>query len=155
MKEMTTPFETFLLELAKVLQFTHLEPDAHGACLIIMKEGNVPLLFEFDDHLVPNTILLSSPIAHFPIEHRVDIYEVSLSGNATIEETLSVKPDEDHLYVHRRFHPEIQAADIEKLLEIFLETVKKWKGEVERIVSQPPRGKTSHPSAIQVFPYKA
>jgi hypothetical protein len=151
---MTTPFEKFLQELAKVLHFPQLAPDAHGVCLIIMKEGNIPLLFEFDDHLVPNTILLSSPIIHFAIDHRVEIYKASLIGNTTIEETLSVKPDEDLLYLHRRFHPDIGSSDLETLLQTFLDIAKKWRGKVEQILSQPPQEKTSHRPTIQVFPYK-
>lgn len=152
---MSTPFETFLLELAKVMQFSTLAPDARGACLIIMKEGNFPLLFEFDEQLVPNTVLLSSPIAAIPIAHRADIYEASLIGNSAIEDTLSVKPDEDMLYLHCRFHPEIQASEIDERLQFFLATVKEWKGKVEEIATQPPRGDKTPPYSIQVFPYKA
>lgn len=152
-----TLFETFLLELAKVLQFSTLAPDAKGACLIIMKEGNIPLLFEFDEQLVPNTILLSCLVSTIPMERRSEVYEASLIGNQTIEECLSVKPDEDLLYLHRRFHPSIQAADLEKLLLSFLENVKRWKGKVDTLAKEPPRldRLPPHPASIQVFPYKA
>jgi hypothetical protein len=154
---MSTPFEIFLLELAKVMHFSTLAPDVHGACLIIMKEGNVPLLFEFDDQLVPNTILLSSLIGAVPISHRADVYEALLIGNQRIEETLSVKPDEDLFFAHRRFHPAIQAPELEKLLVFFLETVKTWRTKIEEIIKQPTRTEKilPHPSSIQVFPYKA
>jgi len=154
---MSSTFETFLLELAKVLHFSSLAPDAHGACLIIMKDGSIPLLFEFDDQLVPNTILVSSPIAALPITHHADIYEALLKGNASIEETLSVKPDEDVLYLHRRFHPDIQSAEIEQLLHFFLQNIKEWKLRIETITSQPPLSDKlpPHPSAIKVFPFKA
>jgi len=154
---MSTPFEIFLLELAKVLQFSTLAPDARGACLIIMKDGNVPLLFEFDDQLVPNTVLLSSAVASIPIAHRADIYEASLIGNMAIEDTLSIKPDEDMLYLHCRFHPQIQAVEIEQSLKFFLSNFKEWKRKVDEIAKMPPRiDKIPSPSSfIQVFPYKA
>ena len=149
-------FETFLQELAGVFKFSSLKPDSNGACQIVMKEGQIPLLFEFDEQLVPNTILLSCPIAPLPIEHRADVYEASLVGNATLEETLSIKPDEDMLFLHRRLHPQIKAADIEKIIQSFLETVKTWKVRVLEISRQPPRSSKlpPHPSAI-IFPYKA
>ncbi len=152
-----TAFEVFLLELAKVLQFSTLAPDAKGACLIIMKEGNIPLLFEYDEQLVPNTILLSCLVCAIPMEKRCEVYEASLIGNASIEETLSVKPDEDLLYLHRRFHPSIQASDLDKLLKRFLENVKLWKGKVDIIAKEPSRSDQlpHHPASIQVFPYKA
>lgn len=153
---MSTLFENFLLELAKVLHFKTLAPDSYGACLIIIKEGNVPLLFEFDDQLVPNTILVSTPIAPIPIPYREALYEASLMGNHNLEGTLSVKPDEDILYFHRRLHPSIQAEDLEKLLRIFLENISFWKERVATILQNTaPSDKMPHPSSIQVFPYKA
>ena len=154
---MSKPFETFLLELAKVLHFPTLAPDARGACLIIMKDGNIPLLFEFDEQLVPNTVLLSSPITAIPVSHRLDVFEALLMGNSTIEDTLSAKPDEDMLYLHRRFHPEIQSSEIEQLLQTFLQTVKQWQGKVEAISKKPPRADKMPPppSSIKVFPFKA
>lgn len=152
-----TSFELFLQELAKVLQFSTLAPDAKGACLIIMKEGNVPLLFEYDEQLVPNTILVSCLVCQIPMERRIEVYDASLIGNASIEESLSVKPDEDLLYLHRRFHPSIQAGDLDKLLKRFLENVKLWKGKVDALSKEPPRSDQllHHPASIQVFPYKA
>lgn len=150
-------FELFLQELAKVFQFSHLAPDEHGACQIIFKDGKIPLLFEFDDHLVPNTILLSSPLASIPASHHLDIYEALLIGNSSQEEVLSVKPDEDFVYLHRRFHPDIQSANLDYLLKQFIEKIHIWKSKIETVIQTPPqiRSSTSHPSAIQVFPYKA
>src|SRR5262249_27351044 len=154
---MNPGFEEFLMQLAQVLQFQRLAPDEQGACLIVMKESNAQLLFEFDEQLVPNTVLLSCLISSIPIDHRSDIYEALLAGNSTIEDTLSVKPDEDLLYLHRRFHPSIQADSLEKLLNTFLETVKTWKLNVDTISKQPPHAGRipPHPSAIKVFPFKA
>jgi Tir chaperone protein (CesT) family len=154
----STPFETFLVELAHVLQFSTLAPDARGACLIIMKDGNIPLLFEFDEQLVPNTVLLSSPITTIPDSLRASIYEAILLGNSSIEDTLSVKPDEDMLYLHRRFHPQIQASEIEALLQNFLATAKQWQEKVKTIAAQPRREDKTPPqlpSSIQILPYKA
>ncbi len=152
-----TPFETFLTQLAPLLQFPSLSPDAKGACLIIMKEGNVLLLFEFDEQLVPNTVLLSSLLCSIPQERRAEVYEALLIGNQTIEETLSAKPDEDLLYLHQRFHPAIEAAALEKELSHFLEQERVWREKIAIISASPPRLERilPHPSSIQVFPYKA
>jgi hypothetical protein len=151
---MNQPFETFLLELAKVLKFSTLAPDSQGACMIVMSEWNASLLFEFDDQLVPNTVLLSSPIASIPIAHCNVVCEAALIGNTHIEETLSLKPDEDLLYLHRRFHPLMEASDIEKLLTMFLETLKTWREHVEVLIKQPPAGTfPSFPIQITLPPH--
>ena len=152
-----TPFEVFLLELAKVLQFSTLAPDAKGACLIIMKEGNIPLLFEWDEQLVPNTILLSCLVCQISMERRCEVYEACLMGNESIEETLSVKPDEDLVYLHRRFHPSIQQEDLGNLLKRFLENLKLWREKIDQLTKEPSQTDLlpHHPASIQVFPYKA
>ncbi|MCH9626638.1 MAG: hypothetical protein S4CHLAM2_02640 [Chlamydiales bacterium] len=150
-------FEAFLLELAKVLEFPTLAPDQNGACLILMKEGNIPLLFELDEQLVPNKILLSSNVLAFPIERRIEIYELSLKTNDTIEETVSVKPDEDELYLHQRINPEVQAKELEVVLNTFLKQVAHLKSAVAKLLQEPVKHPTvpPSPSGINPFPYKA
>lgn len=155
---MMRSFENFLKELAEVLGFSQLAPDIEGACLIVMKEGSIPLLFEFDDQLVPYTILVSSLIGLIPPKYQADIYEASLIGNETIEQTLSIKPDEDLLYLHQRVHPAIHGSDLKNVVYNFLDTFKIWKETIENITKAPPsemKKKSSDPSGIQVFPYKA
>ncbi|MCC5831480.1 MAG: type III secretion system chaperone [Chlamydiales bacterium] len=149
-------FEGFLLELAKVLHFSTLRPDQNGACLIIMKEGKIPLLFELDEQLVPNKILLSTPVIEFPIERRTEIYEDCLKMNSTSEETVSVKPDEDIIYLHRRIAPEIQASELELVVNAFLKKVRIIKAHVEELLNKLPKRPQIPPSpSIQIFPYKA
>ena len=149
-------FETFLQELAKVLQFSTLAPDQNGACLIVMKENKIPLLFELDEQLVPNKILVSSPVISFPIERRAEIYEECLKVNHGIEETISVKPDEDLIYLHRRISYEIQAKELEVIVHGFIKQINMMKGHVEQLLKQPPKHPKfpPPPSSIQVFPYK-
>jgi hypothetical protein len=151
-----TLFESFLTELAHVLQFATLTPDAKGGCLIVMKEDNIPLLFEFDEQLVPNTVLLSCLVCPIPLEKRAEVYEACLIGNQSIDACLSVKPDEDLLYLHRRFHPTIQATNLEKHLLQFLDTAQLWKKKVETITKTPlpPNKLPLHPSSLHIFPYK-
>lgn len=149
-------FESFLQQLAHVLQFSSLKPDQNGACLIIMKEGEIPLLFELDEQLVPNKILISSKILSFPIERRADIYETCLKINYTIEETISVKPDEDILYLHRRINPEIQAKDLEGIVFGFIDKIHQIEQQIDQFLKTPPKYPQVPPSpSIQVFPYKA
>jgi hypothetical protein len=136
---MKEQFAIFLKELSQALGFNSLSPDQFGVCMIRMKEGDVHLLFEFDDQLVPNTILLSSFICPLPMENRSDIYEEILKRNHMIEETLSCKPDENFLYLHRRMHPEMQAEELKKMLHHFILEVKFWKQKAEEISQQPPK----------------
>lgn len=144
-------FEVFLKELAPLLHFPSLAPDSSGACLIIIKDGEIPLLFEFDDHLVPNTILVSTYIAPIPKEQRALFYAASLNGNCLIEETLSVKPDEEALYLHRRFHPDIQSPHLDQVFQGFLKQAKEWKAKAGLLAKEQPSS-MNIPSGIQVFP---
>lgn len=150
-------FEIFLSELAKVVHLSHLKPDSHDTCFLLWKEGEIPLLFEFDDQLVPNTILLSAEIAPIPLDYQQEVFETALKENSLSEETLSVKPDEDMLFLHRRFHPFISAEEMDSLLKPFIEKVKQWRSKLKDISQKPPQfsSKPPHPSSIQVFPYKA
>ncbi len=148
---MSDLFAPFLAELAKVLEFDALKVDSQGVCNIVMNENTISLLFEFDDQLVPNTILLSSPISSIPISHRLDVYEDLLVANSQIEDTLSVKPDEDMLYLHCRLHPSIQAIDIKAHLTRFLTTANEWRTKVEEIKLKAPRLRKM-PGSIQIFP---
>lgn len=149
-------FEVFLQELAKAMRFNDLKADAQGACEILIKEGDISLLFEFDDQLVPNTILLSAPVSDFPSEHRAAIYAAILAGNMGLEETLSIKPDDDLCFLHIRFNPQIQAAEIEQMLKSFVLKVKEWKQKIEAISNtRPPPPKSSiPPPTFKVLPYK-
>ncbi|MCH9609578.1 MAG: hypothetical protein S4CHLAM45_15100 [Chlamydiales bacterium] len=120
-------FKTFLKQLAIVLEFDTLKPDKHGACLIIMKGSEVPLLFEYDEKVAPHTVLVSSPICGIPPGKIEEVLELSLHGNATQEETLSCKVDEEVIYLHRRFNPTIQSAELYVLIDAFVAKVLLWK----------------------------
>ncbi len=151
-----SPFELFLSELAKALNFSSLAPDSQGVCLIQIKNEETPLLFEFDDQLVPNTVLLSSPVSAVPIERRAEVFESILMANLEIEDTLSVKPDEDMLFLHRRLHPQIHAREIREIIKTFLDTVRTWKEKIDDIRKLAPRplNVLPFPPAINVFPNK-
>lgn len=150
-------FENFLKELAQLLEFPSLSPDEKGACLIIMKASNTPLLFELDEQLVPNKILISSEVLTFPLERRAEIYEECLKLNSIIEETVSVKPDEDVIYLHRRLTSEIQENELKVVIDTFLEHIQMTKQRIEKLLGQPAKHQTipPSPSSIQIFPYKA
>lgn len=148
------PFEIFLNELGKILELSSLRPDRNGACLIILKEGQISLLFEYDDELVPNTILVTATLLTFSIQYREDIYEFCLKANQTMEETLSVKPDEDALYLHKRIHPDIEKSDLDSVLKSFIENYKILKEQGEKILQNPPRSSLAK-SDSSFFPFKA
>lgn len=126
-------FQTFLTKLAPLLEFSDLKPDQHGACLIIMKANNVPMLFEFDDSLVPNTILLSSPVAEIQPGQEAETYLTCLKGNEQMNDTLSKRPDEHHIYLHRRIHPDIQTEQMRPIIDQFVEHVVTWKQKLETL----------------------
>lgn len=131
-------FNDFLKVLANVLHFTSLEADQNGACLIVMKESGIPLLFEYDDELVPNHILISTHVVDFPMERRVEIYEMILKANHIMEATLSVKPGEDQIYLHQRISPEIPDLELNIVIQTFLEHVHMIKKAVEESLHNPP-----------------
>lgn len=132
-----TPFQEFLTQLAEALDFSYLQPDEWGACMIVLKEHEASLLFELDEQLVPNTILLSSPLCPLPYENRIELLEESLKGNLVIEETLSCKPDEDILYLHRRIHPHILAPELKLLIADFLTHLATWRKKLETLAKSP------------------
>ncbi|MFN0065567.1 MAG: type III secretion system chaperone [Chlamydiales bacterium] len=147
-------FTTFLSQLADVLQFTALFPDKHGACLVVMKESHLPLLFEFDDRLVPNTILLSTPLSRLTAGHERKFFVESLKGNYLLEETLSMKSDDELFYLHRRLHPEIEAADLKLALDQFITTAKAWREKFEKLGQGEPTDGLLPPTNLKSFRFK-
>ena len=140
-------FQTFLKQLTVVLKFTALSADKHGACLVVMKKNNVPILFEYDGHLVPNSILLSTPIVEIAEANARAFYRKTLESNHKMEETLSLKPDERLIYLHRRVSPEIDAKELKPLIDHFLTSTLHWKEVFEELVQQAPddKGPSSPP----------
>ncbi|MCP5469792.1 MAG: type III secretion system chaperone [Chlamydiales bacterium] len=147
-------FRIFLKQLAKVLQFTALAPDKHGACLVIMKKNNIPLLFEFDDHLVPNTILISTPIIEVALSHEWHFYNETLKGNSLGEETLSLKPDDNLIYLHRRLSPLISAEDLQDILDVFIAKTVQWKECFEKITQEREPDKPDEPPTLKPYRFK-
>lgn len=131
-------FYSFLQELAEALSFPSLVPDNQGACLLHFHEKDHSILFEFDDQLVPNTILMSSPLCLLPEENRLEILESCLKGNQEMDETLSCKPDDFFLYLHRRVYPGIQAAALTPVINAFLSKITLWKEKIAAISKKPP-----------------
>ena len=124
-------FEHFLERLAKAVGSPKLHPDEGGACIIEWKGES--LIFEFDNMLVPNTILVTSPCFLLPKENRERILEEALKCNKMIEETLSQKPDEEVLYLHRRLHPSIGQEELVAILNTFVEDLTTWRSTLDHI----------------------
>lgn len=144
-----TVFETFLQQLAPVLELPSLIPDAHGVCYILMKKEQVSLLFECDDHLVPGTILVSSAIGKIPAQGYETLLKAILQENHNLEETLSCKPDEEILYVHRRLHPDIPAEEMREVLTSFIACISLGQEKLKSCLTPPPEEKTSF---LNIFP---
>lgn len=112
-------FETFLTELGKVVDIPGLKPDRFDACLLVMKKEGAHLLFELDEHIVPGTILLSTPIVSLE-STQLTLLKQALSANEKNDATLSVKEDEHLLYLHDRLSPQLNAEEIKPLMDKFL-----------------------------------
>lgn len=147
-------FHGFLIQLASVLKFTALAADKHGACLVVMKKNNLPILFEFDDHLVPNTVLLSTPIVEIEEASARSFYKTILEGNSKMEETLSLKPDERLVYLHRRISPEINSKELKPLIDYFLKSTLHWKDVFGKLVQEAPHDEKEPPSSPKPYRFK-
>lgn len=141
---MEKDFHRFLEVLADTFDFPNLAPDAHGACLIHQKEHQAYLLFEFDEQLVPNTVLVSSPVLPLPVHNRADILEACLKGNHENLETLSIKNDEGVIYLHRRVHPNIEKEELQHVLDSLLNQIKVWRQKINDLSTQPPQSHRFH-----------
>ncbi len=150
---MISDFQEFLNELAVVLGFP-LQPDDKGACLILMKQEEVPLLFEFDESLVPNTILISSEISPISEDILSAVLEEALIANHSMSETLSCRPDSNFLYLHKRVHPKIAAADLKIIVEPLVKQVTHWRGRVQEIQKSPPDKKVEAPPSFKMHQFK-
>lgn len=153
---MNAIFADFLKELAKATHFSDLKPDQQGSCLLEFKNEKLHILFEYDDSLVPNTIIISTEIADYSKELIADVLEECLIGNYMIEETLSSQPNEATLFLHRRVHPQIDATEILAILESFLIQAQKWRQKIHEMSKQPSKKLRIPipPSQINVFPFK-
>lgn len=150
---MISPFEEFLLELAKALEFDHLGPDRQGACLIVMKEDQTSLLFEYDESLVPHHVLVSSEICPIPSEISSAVLEEALVSNFVLEATLSCKPDSNHLYLHYRFHPKIDSAEIKSVIDNILTQIRQWRQKVKDLL-QSPQYREETPELFKIHKFK-
>lgn len=140
---MKSAFEEFLDELAKALLFKQLKPDSKGACLLVLQKEQIPLLFEFDNSLVPNTILVSIEVCPIPHEILRSVLEEGLMANQHLSETLSCKPDSDYLFLHKRLHPKIESADIKKSVDSLIHETQAWRSRVHEILQSPERDDTT------------
>ncbi len=127
---MNKAFQTFLQELAQGLDYGALMPDDSGGCVVNVEDKE--LLFEFDDQLVPNTVLLSAFVCDLPRERRKEILLDCLKANSEIEETLSKKPDEEVVYLHRRLHPDIRADELREVSAAFAKQISHWQQKISQ-----------------------
>ncbi len=136
---MTDPFQLFLNELAEAFEFHSLTPDTEGACLLSLKNAALELLFEFDEQLVPNTILFSTFLCTLPQKNKIDILEACLKGNEQSNATLSCKPDEEVVYLHSRVHPDIRAAELKSWINEFVDQAMAWRKKIEEMEQASPK----------------
>lgn len=125
---MNKAFQSFLQELAQGLGYGTLLPDEYGGCVVTVDSQE--LLFEFDDKLVPNTVLLSALVSELPTEKRKEVLLECLKANSEMEETLSKKPDEEVIYLHRRLHPDIRAEELKLVSSAFANQIAHWQKKI-------------------------
>ena len=131
-----SPFETFLKTLASALEFTMLGPDEHGVCLIVTHKRSV--LFEEDRKIVPGTILMSTPLHALSPGHEKLLLTTILQGNSHIEETLSLKPGDETLYLHRRISSNIDSDTLKALIDTFVANAETWSTKLENTTKEHP-----------------
>ncbi|MEZ5314769.1 MAG: type III secretion system chaperone [Chlamydiales bacterium] len=150
-------FKAFLVQLSKVLDFENLQPDKNGVCLISFTKKKIQMLIEYDESLISNKVLISSAVLYFPIDQRQQVYQYCLKTNHKIEASISIKPDEDILYLHQRIAPTIHATELKLIIDSFLETIKMIENDLTKLfkTSRKDHQVSSPSSLIQPFPYKA
>ena len=146
-------FQLFLNQLAALLQLDSLAPSKEGACLIIMKASSIPLLFEFDDHIAPNTIVMSTPIIEVDPPHQELYAYRALQLNSSMEETLSLRAEAMSLYLHRRLSPYIQIAELKLIIDKFVERALQTK-EIFTHIAQEPLDQTEERAPPQAYRFK-
>lgn len=130
---MNETFISFLNELAQTLGFSTLTPDQKGVCQLAFEKESLELLFEFDEQLVPNTILLTAFLCPLPEKNKVQVMENCLKENANLLETLSCKPDEELVYLHLRIHPEIRSSELNPLVKNFLADATRLRQKIKQL----------------------
>jgi len=146
-------FQEFLDQLAPLYGMRALRPDKMGACQLLLKKENLLVLFEYDDHVVPNTVLASVPLGEVLAGNEKQIMKELLKGNQKSENVLSMQPDEPICFLHRRLSSSIAGEELKKSLASFTGAAKKWiekVGNPERAFDE----QEESSKAGQIFPYK-
>lgn len=126
-------FQPFLDTLSTLLQNPGLRPDENGACKIIMKGSGASILFEYDEKIVPGSILLSTPVAPLRPESRNNMLKALLMGNWDLDGTLSKHPEKDEIFLHQRLDPEIELESLGPIIESFVYTKGNWEQKLASI----------------------
>jgi len=85
------------------------------------------VVFEFDDQVVPHTILMSAAVGPL-LKDESEFYVRCLEANDQMRPTLSLY--EDTLYLHQRVDPSISVENLKKELEDFKSALTIWKSRV-------------------------
>jgi hypothetical protein len=126
-----TLFQEFLQKIASLYSLDTLRPDQMGACQLFLKKENLHLLFEYDDHIVPDTILVSTSLGEIAIGKEEDVSKKLLKYNEKGEDILSIQPEEPICFLHRRLSPHLEKEKLQESLTTFKETAVYWQQEIQ------------------------
>jgi hypothetical protein len=120
-------YNTFLQNLATLLEFPVKQlPDAE-ALLIVLRGSNVTVQMEIDHDIQPGSILIFSKVLDVPAEVTSSILIALLKGNDEGHEILSYNVEEQAVYLHRRLHPLIPVNELNLLITHFEKAVVRWR----------------------------
>jgi len=142
---METNFKFFLEALSQALELSHLHPSTLGSCSVIAP-GNLPLLFEWDSAIIPDTILVSLPLGPLRADQH-DLVIAMLRANEDLASTLSLQQSDQMVFLHQRLSPTLSSSELKVALHQLLQDAKNWKQTLATHVGQ--ETSTTHIAPIQ------
>lgn len=140
-------FQDFLNKLQRALGTSALHPDAHHACLLHFREEGVELLFEYDDRIVPQSVIVTSPIGVVSAAIARDLLEEALKENGVRETALAFVPEQESLFLFLRIPLFLEEAEVARLVHTCCAEVLLWRQRLESFVPEhvPKQGSSSTP----------
>lgn len=123
-------FQAFLDQIAAIYGLPSLAPDNKGACQLRLHNENLSILFEYDNSVVFNTILLSSPLEEVHNNSPTLLIE-SFQHNYLNDEVVSIQPAPSIYFLHRRFDTTIEQEYLQNALASFVHTATLWKNKLK------------------------
>lgn len=116
-------FNRFLTSCAEACQLKNLTDQGQGVCALSIDE--IPCLFELDETVVQDHVILSTQVASFPVDQQRFVMETCLKLNAHAPATLSIKPHEPRVMMHQRIPCDIDPQELRSIITDFVTRVER------------------------------